>query len=39
MVAVNYSYSDGNRDEQLLAGLFIGHMTPSLRDTMKKRKF
>ena len=38
MEAVNYSYSDGNRDEQLLAGLFIGHMTPSLRDALKKRK-
>ena len=38
MEAVNYSYSDGNRNEQLLAGLFIGHMTPSLRDALKKRK-
>ena len=38
MEAVNHSYSDGNRDEQLLTGMFIGHMTPSLRDALEKRK-
>ena len=38
MEAVNYSYSDGSRDEQLLVGLIIGHMKPSLGDALKKEK-
>ena len=37
MEAVDHSYSDGKRDEQLLAGLFISHMKPSLKDALEKK--